>query len=189
LRNNNNNNNFFSNSNNVNNYFNKSHNSFSNNFNTNNSNSHSDLCNSVAGERRSRLSMEAVEVGEVGEVVGKEAAFSKAIQAHDLHTGMDVCLKISKNNKDIFDQSLDEIKLLKFINRHDPADEHHLLRMYDYFYHREHLFIICELLRANLYEFCKYNWESGGEDPSTPSCYAKLKIPITPTADGRRRLS
>jgi hypothetical protein len=64
------------------------------------------------------------------------AAFSKAIQAHDLQTGMDVCMKIIKNNKDFFDQSLDEIKLLKYINKHDPADEHHILRLYDYFYHR-----------------------------------------------------
>lgn len=91
------------------------------------------------------------------------AAFSKAIQAHDMHTGMDVCMKIIKNNKDFFDQSLDEVKLLKYINRHDPGDEHHILRLYDYFYHREHLFIVCELLRANLYEFHKYNRESGGE--------------------------
>eukprot|EP00245_Coleochaete_scutata_P012461 TRINITY_DN4830_c0_g1_i1.p1 TRINITY_DN4830_c0_g1~~TRINITY_DN4830_c0_g1_i1.p1 ORF type:complete len:790 (+),score=191.31 TRINITY_DN4830_c0_g1_i1:335-2371(+) len=91
------------------------------------------------------------------------AAFSKAIQAHDLHTGMDVCMKIIKNNKDFFDQSLDEIKLLKYINKHDPADRHHILRLYDYFYHKEHLFIVCELLRANLYEFHKYNRESGGE--------------------------
>ncbi|CAK9218909.1 unnamed protein product [Sphagnum troendelagicum] len=91
------------------------------------------------------------------------AAFSKAIQAHDLHTGMDVCMKIIKNNKDFFDQSLDEIKLLKYINKNDPVDKHHLLRLYDYFYHREHLFIVCELLRANLYEFHKYNRESGGE--------------------------
>ncbi|KAJ7555067.1 hypothetical protein O6H91_05G021000 [Diphasiastrum complanatum] len=91
------------------------------------------------------------------------AAFSKAIQAHDLHTGVDVCMKIIKNNKDFFDQSLDEIKLLKYINRHDPADKYHILRLYDYFYHREHLFIVCELLRANLYEFHKYNRESGGE--------------------------
>ncbi|KAL0318655.1 UNVERIFIED_CONTAM: putative serine/threonine-protein kinase dyrk2 [Sesamum angustifolium] len=44
------------------------------------------------------------------------AAFSKAIQAHDLHTGMD-----------------------------------------------EHLLIVCELLKANLYEFHKFNRESGGE--------------------------
>ena len=64
------------------------------------------------------------------------AAFSKAIQAHDLHTGIDVCMKIIKNNKDFFDQSLDEIKLLKYINKNDPGDKHHLLRLYDYFYHR-----------------------------------------------------
>ncbi|CAI9296230.1 unnamed protein product [Lactuca saligna] len=91
------------------------------------------------------------------------AAFSKAIQAHDLHTGMDVCVKIIKNNKDFFDQSLDEIKLLKFVNKHDPGDKYHLLRLYDYFYYREHLLIVCELLKANLYEFHKFNRESGGE--------------------------
>lgn len=91
------------------------------------------------------------------------AAFSKAIQAHDLHTGMDVCIKIIKNNKDFFDQSLDEIKLLKFVNKHDPGDKFHILRLYDYFYYREHLLIVCELLKANLYEFQKFNRESGGE--------------------------
>ncbi|KAA3483664.1 Kinase domain-containing protein isoform 1 [Gossypium australe] len=91
------------------------------------------------------------------------AAFSKAIQAHDLHTGMDVCVKIIKNNKDFFDQSLDEIKLLKYVNKHDPADKHHILRLYDYFYYREHLLIVSELLKANLYEFHKFNRESGGE--------------------------
>ncbi|KAI3816196.1 hypothetical protein L1987_15887 [Smallanthus sonchifolius] len=91
------------------------------------------------------------------------AAFSKAIQAQDLHTGMDVCVKIIKNNKDFFDQSLDEIKLLKFVNKHDPGDKYHLLRLYDYFYYREHLLIVCELLKANLYEFHKFNRESGGE--------------------------
>lgn len=64
------------------------------------------------------------------------AAFSKVIQAHDMHTGIDVCLKIIKNDKDFFDQSLDEIKLLKFVNKNDPCDEHHILRLYDYFYHQ-----------------------------------------------------
>ncbi|AQK63391.1 Protein kinase superfamily protein [Zea mays] len=98
----------------------------------------------------------------VSEYLGS-AAFSKAIQAHDLHTGMDVCVKIIKNNKDFFDQSLDEIKLLKYVNKHDPGDKYHLLRLYDYFYYREHLLIVCELLKANLYEFQKFNRESGGE--------------------------
>nr|GLL28008.1 MAP kinase kinase kinase mkh1 [Ipomoea trifida] len=91
------------------------------------------------------------------------AAFSKVVQAHDLHMGVDVCLKIIKNDKDFFDQSLDEIKLLKYVNKHDPGDERHILRLYDYFYHQEHLFIVCELLRADLYEFQKYNRESGCE--------------------------
>lgn len=64
------------------------------------------------------------------------AAFSKVVQAHDILTGVDVCLKIIKNDKDFFDQSLDEIKLLKYVNKHDPADTHHILRLYDYFYHQ-----------------------------------------------------
>ncbi|KAK3135333.1 hypothetical protein QOZ80_5BG0417700 [Eleusine coracana subsp. coracana] len=59
--------------------------------------------------------------------------------------------------------SLDEIKLLKYVNKYDPEDEHHVLRLYDYFYFQEHLFIVTELLRANLYEFQKYNQESGDE--------------------------
>jgi serine/threonine protein kinase len=91
------------------------------------------------------------------------AAFSRAVQALDLKTGMLVCLKIIKNNKDYFDQSLDEIKLLKYVNAADPTDSAGILQMYDYFYYKEHLFIVCELLRANLYEFQKYNRDSGEE--------------------------
>lgn len=64
------------------------------------------------------------------------AAFSRVVQAHDLQMGIDVCLKIIKNDKDFFDQSLDEIKLLKLVNKHDPGDKHHILRLYDYFYHQ-----------------------------------------------------
>mmetsp|Transcript_26782 Transcript_26782/g.49194 ORF Transcript_26782/g.49194 Transcript_26782/m.49194 type:complete len:951 (-) Transcript_26782:531-3383(-) len=91
------------------------------------------------------------------------AAFSSAVQALDIKTGSLVCLKIIKNNKDYFDQSLDEIKLLKYVNARDPNDEMAVVRLYDYFYYKEHLFLVCELLRANLYEFQKYNRESGDE--------------------------
>lgn len=41
-----------------------------------------------------------------------------------------------QNNKDYFDQSLDEIKLLKYINEADPGDEHGMLRLFDYFYYK-----------------------------------------------------
>ena len=82
--------------------------------------------------------------------------FSRAVQCVELATGRMVCIKIIRNNKDFFDQSLGEIKLLRRLNAADPTDQHHVLRMYDYFYHKEHLFIVCELLRDNLYELYKY---------------------------------
>ena len=72
-----------------------------------------------------------------------------------------VCLKVIKNNKDFLDQSLDEIKLLRYLNAAGDVDKHHILRLYDYFYFKEHLFISTELLRDNLYEFSRYNRESG----------------------------
>lgn len=91
------------------------------------------------------------------------AAFSKAVQCIDLKTGRYVCVKIIENNKDYFDQSLDEIKLLKFINYNGEVDEKNVLKVYEYFYHKEHLFIVTELLKDNLYEFSKYNRENESE--------------------------
>jgi hypothetical protein len=64
------------------------------------------------------------------------AAFSRAVQATDIQTGSLVCLKIIKNNKDYLDQSLDEIKLLKYVNDADPLDEHGIVRLYDFFYYK-----------------------------------------------------
>lgn len=89
------------------------------------------------------------------------AAFSSALSCTDLVTGDEVCLKVIKNNKDFVDQSLDEIKLLRYINAQGDADAHHVLRLRDYFYHREHLFLVTELLKDNLYEFQKYLADAG----------------------------
>ncbi len=72
-------------------------------------------------------------------------------------------MKIIENNKDYFDQSIDEIKLLKYINNNGNVDEKNVLRIYDYFYHKEHLFIVTELLKDNLYEFYKFNRENEPE--------------------------
>jgi len=71
-----------------------------------------------------------------------------------------VCMKIIENNKDYFDQSIDEIKLLRFINYNGDVDEKNCLKLIDYFYHKEHLFIVTELLKDNLYEFYKFNREN-----------------------------
>lgn len=39
-------------------------------------------------------------------------------------------------------------------------DDKNVLKVYDYFYHKEHLFIVTELLKDNLYEFYKFNREN-----------------------------
>jgi len=114
---------------------------------------------------------------EMMEVLG-QAAFSTALQCVDLTAVEDeddnersqwVCLKVIKNSKDFFDQSLDEIKLLQYINSKGNPHEHNVLQMIDYFYCKEHLFIVSELLRENLYEFQKYIRESGGVEYFTPN--------------------
>ena len=86
-----------------------------------------------------------------------QAAFSRAVQALDLKTGQYVCLKVVKNDKDYFDQSLDEIKVLRYVNACDPGDHYRIVRLLDYLYFKEHLILVTELLRANLYEFSKYD--------------------------------
>ncbi len=95
------------------------------------------------------------------------AAFSSALQCVDLTAqgGEDeyVCLKVIKNNKDFFDQSLDEIKLLQYINSRGDTENNHILRLLDYFYTKEHLFIVSELLKQNLYEFGRHIRENMDE--------------------------
>jgi len=105
---------------------------------------------------------------QVKEVLG-QAAFSTALQCLDLESSVHaneeqwVCLKVIKNKKDFFDQSIDEIKLLQLINSVGDPDKYHVVRLIDYFYFKEHLFIVSELLKENLYEFGKYVRESNLE--------------------------
>jgi tRNA A-37 threonylcarbamoyl transferase component Bud32 len=105
------------------------------------------------------------------------AAFSQAVAAIDSVTGLEVCLKIVKNNKEYLDQSLDEIKLLEYLNRRAMSllREHssggdaplmakaatRVLRLLDFFYYKEHLFLVSELLKDNLYEFQKFVFKTG----------------------------
>ena len=98
----------------------------------------------------------------ITEYIGS-AAFSRAVQAIDLKHNAYVCIKIVRNSKDFFDQALDEIKLLHYINCNGDPDENHVVQLYDFFYFKEHVFLVCELLRDNLYEFGKYNREHEAE--------------------------
>jgi len=111
--------------------------------------------------------------GELG-----SAAFSTAYRCLDLSSEEDedgyqdeVCLKVIKNTKDYFDQSLDEIKILQMLKDTGRVQENNLLEMKSYFYHREHLVIVTELLRQNLYEFGKSILESRG-----PLYFTRLRL-------------
>jgi len=97
------------------------------------------------------------------------AAFSTAYRCLDLGSEEDedgyqdeVCLKVIKNTKDYFDQSLDEIKILQLLKDTGRVHENNIVEMKSFFYHREHLVIVTELLRQNLYEFGKSILESRG---------------------------
>lgn len=72
-------------------------------------------------------------------------------------------MKVIKNTKDFFDQSLDEIKILELLRQTNQCHENNILEMKTFFYHKEHLIIVTELLRQNLFEFGKYITEN--EEP------------------------
>lgn len=93
---------------------------------------------------------------QVKEVLG-QAAFSTAYQCIDIESSIQheeeqwVCLKVIKNKKDYFDQSIDEIKLLQLINSRGDADKFNFIRLVDFFYFKEHLFLVTELLKLVFY--------------------------------------
>ena len=87
----------------------------------------------------------------ITDFLGGAGAFSTALQALDTATRSLVCLKVIKGVKDYIDQSLDEVRLLRLANAADPHDTAGILRLLDAFYHREHLFLVTEALRADLH--------------------------------------
>lgn len=115
----------------------------------------------------------------VHDTVGN-AAFSSAMSCTDLATEKAVCLKVVKNNKDFVDQSLDEIKLLRYLNSHadaeteeegvSGADQFCILKLHEYFYFQEHLFLVTELLKDNLCVSCSSDCAllSSSELPASP---------------------
>ena len=63
---------------------------------------------------------------------------------------------------------------MRFINANGDPDEKNFLKLYDYFYHKEHLFIVGEILKDNLYDFYKYLNENNLENYFTLNRMQKI---------------
>jgi dual specificity tyrosine-phosphorylation-regulated kinase 2/3/4 len=71
-------------------------------------------------------------------------AFATVIKVLDLFSENKqrfTCLKLFTNNKEYFDQGLDEVRILRYVNSNCEPDKAHLMRFHGAFYHKEHLFI------------------------------------------------
>ncbi|KAG6861883.1 hypothetical protein C0995_010589 [Termitomyces sp. Mi166 len=93
---------------------------------------------------------------EVIDTLGK-GSFGQVLQCRDHCTGEAVAVKIIRNKKRFHHQALVEIKILDNLRKWDADGSHHVLRMIEHFYFRNHLCIATELLSINLYELIKAN--------------------------------
>mmetsp|Transcript_3427 Transcript_3427/g.8259 ORF Transcript_3427/g.8259 Transcript_3427/m.8259 type:complete len:286 (-) Transcript_3427:1728-2585(-) len=92
--------------------------------------------------------------------------FCHTVQCEDLRgSGANrfVCVKVSKNTKDIFDQNLWEVKLLKMLSgRLNSAERQLLPQLLNVFYYRETLFIVGLSPSYALFTQTVGDWETEG---------------------------
>lgn len=93
---------------------------------------------------------------EMQEVLGK-GSFGQVVKAQDHKTGQQVAIKIIRNKKRFHHQALVEVKILDALRRKDRENQYNVVHMLEYFYFRNHLCIVFELMGMNLYELIKKN--------------------------------
>ncbi|KAH9951979.1 hypothetical protein B0H21DRAFT_684108 [Amylocystis lapponica] len=93
---------------------------------------------------------------EVIDTLGK-GSFGQVLHCRDHCTGESVAIKIIRNKKRFHHQALVEIKILDSLRKWDQEEKHHVIKMTEHFYFRNHLCIAMELLSINLYELIKAN--------------------------------
>jgi len=93
------------------------------------------------------------------EVLGNlgKGSFGQVCKCFDYQENSTIAVKIIRNKKRFHQQALVEVKLLKYIKDRDPHDQANIVRMSEYFYFRNHLCIIFEIMSINLYELIKNN--------------------------------
>ncbi|KZS89864.1 kinase-like protein [Sistotremastrum niveocremeum HHB9708] len=97
---------------------------------------------------------------EIVDTLGK-GSFGQVLHCRDHCTGESVAIKIIRNKKRFHHQALVEIKILDQLRKWDSEEKHHVIKMTEHFYFRNHLCIAMELLSINLYELIKANGFAG----------------------------
>ena len=64
--------------------------------------------------------------------------------------------QVIRNDKDCLDAGIGEVRVLTALAKLDPEAKLARLQLVDYFYHREHLFIVTNVLRDSLCAFYKH---------------------------------
>ncbi len=77
------------------------------------------------------------------------------------HVNDQVAVKVVRNKPAYTRQGLIEIGIVEHLNRADPEDKHHVVRMHDYFVCKNHVCLVFELLSVNLYDLLKSNGYRG----------------------------
>jgi hypothetical protein len=91
----------------------------------------------------------------VNALIGK-GSFSRVVQCYDMKERKSVSVKVLHNDKDCVDQGIGEVRLLSLLRERDMLAEVPIVRLHDYFYYKEHLLIVTELLRDSIFNFYRY---------------------------------
>ncbi|CAL5019051.1 unnamed protein product [Urochloa decumbens] len=93
----------------------------------------------------------------VQEMLG-QGTFGQVAKCWDAETNNYVAVKVIKNQPAFYQQAIMEVSLLSLLNeKFDHDDQHHIVRMLDFFLYQNHLCIAFEMLGQNLYELLKRN--------------------------------
>ncbi|CAL9105090.1 unnamed protein product [Musa acuminata var. zebrina] len=97
----------------------------------------------------------------VKDILG-QGTFAQVAKCWDMETNKYVAIKIIKNQPQYYRHGVFEVHILSMLNQKlDPDDEHHIVRMLDYFLFQNHLCISFEMLGSNLYELIKEKKHNG----------------------------
>lgn len=103
-----------------------------------------------------------------------QGVFSNVVRARDLNNkNMEVVIKIIRNNHITHKSGVKELEYLRQLKEADPDDKFHCLRLFETFYHKQHLCIVLEPLSMNLREVLKKYGKNVGLHITAVRSYAR----------------